>query len=109
MRQLTRPVLKHGPRSLECAQVKGLSKPQGETKVNRKTRPGLSLSWADPVRGALAGVSGVVRRRLVDILCSAGEVEGGCSAALRLILSPRFATSICGRRKPGARNVPLRR
>lgn len=33
LRRLTRPVLKHGPRSLECARVKGLAKPQGETKV----------------------------------------------------------------------------
>jgi hypothetical protein len=53
LRQLTRPVLKHGPRSLDYARVKGLAKPQGETKVKREGETGSSpffLSSIGPIR-----------------------------------------------------------
>ena len=37
-RRRLRPVLKHGPRSLTCIRVVGLSKPEGEVKAKNRLR-----------------------------------------------------------------------
>ena len=67
-RQPTRPVLKHGPRSLTRARVRGSIKPRGAMKVRAGARrlrwdPGPSGSGAPPAR--LARTVGEVERERV--------------------------------------------
>ena len=67
-RQPTRPVLKHGPRSLTRARVRGSIKPRGARKVRAGARrlrwdPGPSGSGAPPAR--LARTVGEVERERV--------------------------------------------
>ena len=67
-RQPTRPVLKHGPRSLTHARVRGPNKPRGAMKVRAGARrlrwdPGPAGSGAPPAR--LARTVGEVERERV--------------------------------------------
>ena len=67
-RQPTRPVLKHGPRSLTRARVRGWNKPRGAMKVRAGARrlrldPGPAGSGAPPAR--LARTVGEVERERV--------------------------------------------